>query len=434
MNAVDIIIKKRRGEPLSKKEIASLVSAYVKRKTPDYQMSAFLMACFVTPLTESETFYLTDAMLRSGVSIGLPGTDMPLIDKHSTGGVGDKISLILVPLMAACGVGMAMLSGRGLGHTGGTIDKLESIDGFDAALTPARFKRIVRTTGMAISGQTEKIAPADREVYALRDASGTVPSIGLITASILSKKLALRSDGIVFDVKCGNGAFMKTEKEARQLADSLLGICKRFERPARAVITAMSQPLGYHIGNYLEIVETILFLRGNQIDDLAEVTFSLGKQILDMAGIESNSKRAVSLMKDRLTSGAALDKFRQLVKACGGSVDLFDNPMEYHNPRASEIVPSPRSGYILSMDTELIGRAAATLGSGRTAKGEKVSRHSGIILYRKIGERVEKSEPLLALFADNRKKLAAGKALIQDAVRFGRSAPRARKTILKVIK
>ncbi|MCK4656008.1 MAG: hypothetical protein KAT85_03230, partial [candidate division Zixibacteria bacterium] len=220
----------------------------------------------------------------------------------------------------------------------------------------------------------------------------------------------------------------------RQLAESLLGICKRFERPARAVITAMSQPLGHHIGNYLEIVETILFLRGNQSEDLAEVTFTLGKQILDMAGIESNSKKSVSLMKDRLTSGAALDKFRQLVKACGGSIDLFDNPIAYHSPKASEIVPSPRSGYISSMDTELIGRAAVALGTGRTTKEEKVSRHAGIILYRKIGERVEKSEPLLALFADNRKKLAAGKALLQNAVSFGRSAPRGRKTILKVIK
>jgi pyrimidine-nucleoside phosphorylase len=434
MNAVEIIIKKRRGEPLSKKEIKSLVSAYVKRKIPDYQMSAFLMACFVTPLTENETFYLTDTMLRSGVTIGLPGAGRPVIDKHSTGGVGDKISLILVPLMAACGVGMAMLSGRGLGHTGGTVDKLGSIDGFNTALTPARFKRIVRTTGMAISGQTEKIAPADRDIYALRDATGTVPSIGLITASILSKKLALQSDGIVFDIKCGSGAFMKTDKEARQLADSLLGICKRFERPARVVITDMSQPLGYHIGNYLEVVETLHFLKGNQIDDLAEVTFALGKQILYMAGIESDSKKAVSLMKDRLTSGAALDKFRQLVKACGGSIDLFDNPIEYHNPKASEIVPSPRSGYLSSMETELIGRAAVALGAGRTTKEERVSRHAGIILYRKIGERVEKSEPLLALFADNRMKLAAGKALIQDAMRFSRSATRGRRTILKVVK
>jgi pyrimidine-nucleoside phosphorylase len=434
MNTVEIIIKKRRGEPLSKEEIESLASGFVRGKIPDYQMSAFLMACFVTPLTESEIFYLTDAMLRSGVTIDLPGTGRPVIDKHSTGGVGDKISLILVPLMAACGVGMAMLSGRGLGHTGGTIDKLESIDGFDTALTPAKFKRILRTTGMAISGQTEKIAPADRDIYALRDATGTVPSIGLITSSILSKKLALQSDGIVFDVKCGNGAFMKTENAARQLAESLLGICKRFERPARAVITAMSQPLGHHIGNYLEIVETILFLRGNQSEDLAEVTFTLGKQILDMAGIESNSKKSVSLMKDRLTSGAALDKFRQLVKACGGSIDLFDNPIAYHSPKASEIVPSPGSGYISSMDTELIGRAAVALGTGRTTKEEKVSRHAGIILYRKIGERVEKSEPLLALFADNRKKLAAGKALLQNAMRFGRSAPRERRTILKVIK
>jgi pyrimidine-nucleoside phosphorylase len=434
MNAVDIIIKKRRGEPLSKKEIASLVSAYVKKKIPDYQMSAFLMACFVAPLTQSETFYLTDAMLRSGVTIDLPGTDRPVIDKHSTGGVGDKTSLILVPLMAACGVGMAMLSGRGLGHTGGTIDKLESIDGFDTSLTPSKFKRIARATGMAISGQTEKIAPADRDIYALRNASGTVPSIGLITASILSKKLALQTDGIVFDVKCGNGAFMKTQKEAGQLADSLLGVCKRFERPARAVITDMSQPLGHYIGNYLETVETILFLKGNQAEDLAEVTFALGKQILDMAGIEPNSKKAVDLMKDRLTSGAALDKFRQLVKACGGSIDLFDNPIEHHIPKASEIVPSPRSCYISAMDTELIGRAAVALGAGRNTKEEKVSRHAGIILYRKIGERVEKSEPLLALFADNRKKLAAGKALLQDAVRFGRSAPRGRRTILEVIK
>lgn len=434
MNAVDIIIKKRRGEPLSEKEIEFLVSGYVKGKILDYQMSAFLMACFVAPLTESETFYLTDTMLRSGVTVGLPGTGRPVIDKHSTGGVGDKVSLILVPLMAACGVDMAMLSGRGLGHTGGTIDKLESIDGFNTALTPARFKRTVRTTGMAISGQTEKIAPADKAIYALRDATGTVPSIGLITASILSKKLALKSDGIVFDVKCGNGAFMKTENEARQLAESLLGICKRFERPARAVITDMSQPLGYHIGNYLEVVETLLFLRGSQIDDLAEVTFALGKQILDMAGIETNPKKAVSLMKDRLTSGAALDKFRQLVKACGGSIDLFDNPIEYHKPKASEIVLSPRSGYVSSMDTELIGRAAVALGAGRTTMGEKVSPHAGIILYRKIGERVEKSEPLLALFADNRKRLAAGKALLQGAMRFGRSAPRDRRTILKVIK
>jgi thymidine phosphorylase len=329
---------------------------------------------------------------------------------------------------------MAMLSEEGRRDDDGVIGKLESISGFDASLTHAGFRRVLKSAGMAVSSATERIAPVEKQIRALQRASGTVESVGLTAASILSRKLALRTDGIVFDIKCGNSALTRTEKEAKELAGCLLAVSRRLNRPARAVITSMSQPLGYHIGTYLEVVEAVLFLQGRQIDDIAAVTFALGAQILNMAEIERSRKRAVDLMKDRLTSGEALNRFRELVSACGGSVSMLDNPNEHHEPKASAIVLSPADGFISALDIGLIEEALAALGATRARAGGKSDPHAGVILYHKVGDKVEKSEPLMAVFADNRKKLAEGKTLLQSALQFGKSPPGRRRTVLRIVK
>ncbi|MBD3381338.1 MAG: thymidine phosphorylase, partial [candidate division Zixibacteria bacterium] len=350
MTALELIIKKRRGEALTKPEIEFLIDSYTAGRIPDYQLSSFLMASFLNGLDESETFYLTETMLNSGKSVTFDDALRPISDKHSTGGVGDKISLTLSPLMSALGYNIAMLSGRGLGHTGGTLDKLESIPGLNPFWTENQIKSRLKKTGIAISGQTRNIAPADGKIYALRDLTGTVESIPLITASILSKKLALKTDAIIFDIKVGSGAFMKTRKDATNLARSLLSVCRKFKRRAGCLLTDMSEPLGYQVGNYLEIMETAEFLKTGTPDDIREVTYRLGYEIIRFYNPVARKKAVYDKFDQAVSDGSALARMVEFVVAAGGRSDLLENPKAFFSPTARGYIKADKAGYLAEYD------------------------------------------------------------------------------------
>ncbi len=418
MLAADLISKKRDGEKLSQEEIKFLVDSYTSDKIPDYQFSAFLMAAFLIGLDTDETFWLTEAMLHSGNTIDFPKKLHPVYDKHSTGGVGDKISLTLSPLMASLGYNIAMLSGRGLGHTGGTLDKLESIPGLNPFWTKAQIKNRLGKCGIAISGQTDDIAPADKKIYALRDLTGTVESIPLITASILSKKLALKTDGIVFDIKVGSGAFMKTAKDAKRLSRSLLDVCKKFKRPAVCLLTDMSEPLGHYIGNYLEIIETVNFLKTGEPEDLRKVTFRLAFEIARMNEYRESKKRFYDRLMNAINSGTALKKFIDFVRISGGDFKLLSDPGSYHKPNSSGRIAALKSGYVASFDTELIGKASLVLGAGRMRIEDKIDPMAGIYIAKKIGQEIKKGEILFRLFGSSRKAVSEAKMMLSESYKI----------------
>lgn len=388
MNAAGIIARKRDGHQLSKLEIEYIIDSYMKGYVKDYQMSAFLMAVCLNGMTDDETTWLTEVMLDSGDKITFPEPGNIYVDKHSTGGVGDKVSLILAPLLASCGVKVPMLSGRGLGHTGGTLDKLESIPGFRTDLTLEEFRRGVKEVGCVISGQTETIAPADRMLYALRDVTATVESIPLITGSILSKKLAAGAKGIVFDVKCGNGAFMKDVDSARELALSLIRVAKLMGKKASALITDMSQPLGMAVGNILEVMECIDFLKGTWQDDLFDVTMETGAEMLLISGIADDRDRARKTLEAKLKDGSAFDKFQEMVEFQGGDISVLLLPEKA--PRAKIILEHKaiKDGYLRAFNAFQIGRSAIELGGGRLRKEDVVDPLVGFKFYKKIGDRV----------------------------------------------
>nr|AKQ03599.1 pyrimidine-nucleoside phosphorylase [uncultured candidate division Zixibacteria bacterium Rifle_16ft_4_minimus_38126] len=383
MLVTQLILKKREGGHLSESEIEQLVSGYTKGEIPDYQFSAFLMAAFLKGLDSKEIYYLTEAMLSSGKSVDLSRIAGPKIDKHSTGGVGDKVSLILAPLVAACGVTVPMIAGRGLGHTGGTLDKLESIPGYKTDLSLAKFTSVLEKIGLGIIGQTEEIAPADKKIYALRDVTATVDYIPFITASILSKKLAQGADGIVFDVKVGNGAFMKELSQARRLAQSLISIGRKFNKKSIAILTDMSEPLGEAVGNSLEVVEALEALKGKWKEDLKQVTYFLAAEMLIMAGRCKNHKESFGLLK----KAKVVEDYSRL-------------------PQVTcrlEVI-SKRDGYVKEIQTEQIGFLAIKLGAGRMKKEDQIDHSAGFLIKKKIGEAVKKSELLVELYTNDSSK------------------------------
>lgn len=415
MRVYDIIVKKRNGGTHTYEEIAEIVSGYAGGKVPDYQVSAWLMACFLNGLDREETFYLTKAMLLSGRSIDLSGLPGPKVDKHSTGGVGDKISLILAPAVAACGVFVPMMSGRGLGFTGGTLDKLESIPGFSVRLSDDRFFGVLQEAGYAMIGQSEDIAPADKLLYSLRDVTGTVESIPLITSSILSKKLAEGADAVVMDVKFGSGAFMKSKKDAEALASSLVDTAQKMGKRVICVLTSMDQPLGREVGNALEVEESIAALQGAGEPDVVEITAVLGGRMLLAAKAAESFGEGRDRIIEKLNSGEAYERFRMSVKLQGGDVDTVTDPSKLPKAGHKKDILSKKSGYVNAIGTEDIGTASVFIGAGRFKKEDRVDPAVGITVEKKIGDYVEKGEPLAVLHYNESAWLEKAEELIQNA-------------------
>ena len=427
----ELITTKRDGGELSEDEITFLVNGFTKGDIQDYQMSSFLMAAFINGLSDAETAALTRVMLHSGEIVKVPGLNRPLLDKHSTGGVGDKLSLTIAPLLASCGVAVGMFSGRGLGHTGGTLDKLESIPGMHVFHSRSEFARLLKKHHFAISGQTSTIAPADKKIYALRDATGTVESIPLIVASIMSKKLALKSDGILFDVKTGSGAFMKTKKRSQQLAEALLAVAKESTLPASAVITNMSQPTGRMIGNFLEIVETMDVLRGEGPADTVALTLALSAEMLLLAGVEKDATSARRALRRELKSGRAYESFLRYIVACGGQAKALEEPDRLIRRAHKSVVKSPRSGYIESMATDRLGYLAGRLGAGRSAVTDRVDPLAGIEMVVRVGSEVSAGEPLGTGYAQKQAKLAGFDRDFINCLTFSDQPPRPERLVLK---
>ena len=393
MRAVDIIRKKRDGQKLTPEEIKFFVDGFVKGTIPDYQMAAFLMAVYFRSMEFDEAVELTKVMMESGRTIDLSDIDKPKIDKHSTGGVGDKISLPLAPLVASCGVAVPMISGRALGHTGGTLDKLESIPGFRTDLSPEEFHDAVKNVGVAIIGQTEDIVPADKRMYALRDVTATVESIPLISSSIMSKKLAEGIDGLVLDVKTGSGAFMRRYEDAKELAITMVEIGKGMGRKVRALITNMDQPLGHAVGNAVEVKESVDVLLGKGPDDVRELTIELGAHMLVLAGIDKDIASAKGRLMQALSTGRAYKKWVEMVRNQGGDPDAILDP-KFVETKYVENVEAEFDGFIASFDTLQVGLAASILGAGRAKADDLIDHKVGIIVLKKVGQLVRKGEPV----------------------------------------
>ena len=392
MNPVWVIAKKRDGHQLSAGEIRDFLAGYVSGEIPDYQMSALAMAIYLCGMTTEETATLTESMLNSGIQLQWPDKCMPIVDKHSTGGIGDKVSIVLAPMLACCGLQVPMLSGRGLGATGGTLDKLESIPGFRTDLSVEELQRQVEQVGCVITGTTENLVPADRKLYALRDVTATVPSIPLITASIMSKKLAEGLDALVLDVKFGSGAFMKTIEDARALAKSMVATGERMGVATTALLTDMNQPLGRMIGNAVEIDESVAALQGNGPDDLMEVTLALGTEALVSAGVTKSKKEAHLQLEKTISSGEAYDKLAEMVKAQGGELDAARKVA----PKSA--ITATRSGYIRTIDAERIGQAVISMGGGRRQMGDVLDLSTGFEMQIRLGDLVEAGQPLASMF------------------------------------
>jgi len=415
MRPYDIIVKKRDGGEHRQEEIHFLINSYTKDEMPDYQMSAWLMAVFLNGLSEQETLHLTEAMLSSGTTLDLSSISGPKVDKHSTGGVGDKISLILAPAASACGVFVPMTSGRGLGFSGGTLDKLESIPGYTVNLSKEQFIDILNRVGFAMTGQTKDLAPADKKLYALRDVTGTVENISLITSSILSKKLAENADSIVFDVKFGSGAFMKTKQDAVKLASSLINVSKKMGKEAYCVLSSMDQPLGKAVGNWLEVVESIECLRGRGEEDLMELTAVLGGYMLIAGGIVASRTEGENRIRESIAGGEAFDRFLESVKAQGGDVEAVLHPERIEPARYTTDVTSRYDGYINRMQCDKIGSAAVLLGAGRFSKEDTIDPVTGIMLRKKIGDFVRKNETLAILHYNKSEYLQEALRLVEDS-------------------
>ena len=419
MRAVDIIRAKRDGEALSREAIESFVGGVTDGSWADYQSSALLMAVVLKGMNAVETGWLTDAMARSGERVTLDHISGIKVGKHSTGGVGDKVSIVLAPLVAACGVVVAKMSGRGLGHTGGTLDKLESIPGFRVALSLDEFKQMLAEVGCSLISQTETIAPADKKLYALRDVTATVESLPLIAASVMSKKLAEGSTALVLDVKCGRGAFMQRVADARALARAMVTIGTAANVRTEAFITRMDTPLGRAVGNSVEIAECIDLLSGRGPADLAELIVRLGSRRVLLGGKASTDDDAETMVRQALSSGAARDKLKQLIAWQGGDPAVVDDTGRLPQARHVHRFTATRSGYIQSMDALLIGRAAVALGAGRDKKGDDVDLSAGLLLHRKPGEPVASGEPILELRYNDDTRLPAAMALATQAVVIG---------------
>lgn len=432
MRIYDIISKKRDGYELSDEEIAFFVKGYVKNEIADYQASALLMAIYLNGMTDRETVTLTLEMAKSGDMLDLSAIDGIKVDKHSTGGVGDKTTLIVAPIVAALGCKVAKMSGRGLGHTGGTVDKLEAITGFNAALSPEEFIDTVNRTGICVVGQTGNLAPADKKLYALRDATATVGSIPLIASSIMSKKLAAGSDCIVLDVKYGSGAFMKTPEDAVLLAEKMVTIGKGAGKKVRAVISDMDTPLGKNIGNTLEVIEAVDILRSGTDSDLTKVCIALATNITVLAfGIDYTE--AEGKVRSVLSSGEAYGKFLEMVKAQGGDASLIENTDNFATAKHRKEVISPAGGYITATDAEKIGSASVVLGAGRVTKDDTIDYTAGIILQKKTGDIVKKGDVIAELFTNKEDTLDSAKELFLSAFSFSDELTKRKPLIYKVV-
>lgn len=400
MLMTDLIHQKRTGKALSDQEIEWMMHAYMQGDIPDYQMSAFLMAVCFQGMNERETLALTKAMYLSGETLDLSDVPGWKVDKHSTGGVGDKTTLVLAPLVASAGMNVAKMSGRGLGHIGGTLDKLESIPGFCIHLSEEAFKDQLRRIHVAIIGQSEKLAPADQRLYALRDVTDTVNAIPLIASSIMSKKLACQTDAILLDVKYGNGAFMPDRESARQLADTMIGIGEAFGRKVDAVLSSMDEPLGYAIGNVLEVKEALATLKGRGPKDLTTLCLHEGARLLSMCEMGMTEKMAYRLLSEKLLSGEAFDIFRQMVAFQGGDIEYIDHPDRFAKTRYQIHLKTRTDGCIQSINSYQLGLAAMHLGAGRQTKEDTIDPDVGLVLKAKIGDHVKKGEPLLTIYAN----------------------------------
>jgi pyrimidine-nucleoside phosphorylase len=412
VRAIDVIRKKRDGQELSRAEIEYLVRAYTSGEIPDYQVSAWLMAVILRGLTRAETSVLTDAMLHSGDVLDLSEFPAKKVDKHSTGGVGDKTSLVLAPLVAAGGLIVPMISGRGLGHTGGTLDKLESIPGFNVNLSIPEFRNVLKTCGCAMIGQTSEIAPADRKLYALRDVTGTVESPYLICASIMSKKLAEGIDALVLDVKTGSGAFMKKEEDAVFLAELMVETGERMGKSVVALITNMDQPLGLKVGNSLEVAEVIDVLRGNGPDDLKGLCLELGGWMFHLGGVDGTVAQGRHRAEQLIVSGKALEKFRQMVALQGGDVRVLDDPDKLPRAKYARDVRSPKDGYLTAMDCEAVGTACVVLGGGREKKEDSVDPAVGVVLHHKVGDWITTGEPIFTVHHNSEERGSSAQEML----------------------
>lgn len=433
MRPYDIIKKKREGHSFTREELSSFLTDYLKGKIPDYQVSAFLMAVFFNGMSPEETAYLTEVMLSSGSVLDLSDIPVPKVDKHSTGGVGDKVSLVLTPLIASAGVIVPMMSGRGLGHTGGTLDKLESIPGFKTKLTIKEFKEILSEIGCAMIGFSEEIVPLDRRLYALRDVTATVESTPLITSSIMSKKLSEGIQGLVLDVKVGSGAFMKDLKSARTLAKNMVEIGNSFGVKTIAAITDMNEPLGMAVGNSLEVVESIDALKGRGPEDLMEVTLYLGALMLKVAGIEKNIETGKERLMQLIENGSALEKFKKMVQLQGGNPKILERPKLLPYSCLSIDIFSKKKGYIQSMDAEAVGTVAMILGAGRERIDSTIDPAAGIFLKKKVADFVEKNEALCSFCTSDETVVRKAEEIFLDALTFGEKPPEKRKMIIEVI-
>ncbi|HEY4602561.1 MAG TPA: pyrimidine-nucleoside phosphorylase [Cerasibacillus sp.] len=401
MRMYDIIEKKRDGLTLSEEEIRYFIQGYTEGSIPDYQVSALLMAIYFEGMNQTELAYLTKAMVDSGDTIDLSAIDGIKVDKHSTGGVGDTTTLILAPLVASIGVPVAKMSGRGLGHTGGTLDKLEAIPGFHIEISRDEFIELVNRNKVAVIGQTGNLTPADKKIYSLRDVTATVNSIPLIASSIMSKKIAAGSDAIVLDVKTGQGAFMKQVSEAEELAKAMVAIGKKTSRKTIAVISDMNQPLGYAVGNALEVKEAIETLQGKGPKDLTELCLTLGSHMVVLSGVIENEAEAKAKLEENLHNGKAFETFKLFLEAQGGNAEVADKPERLPQAKYKIDIPAKKSGTVAKIITDDIGTIAMTLGAGRQTKEDEIDLAVGIVLHKKIGDSVKVGEPLVTIHTNN---------------------------------
>ncbi len=433
MNTVEIIRKKRDKEKLTRDEISFLIKSVTKNKIPNYQFSAFLMAGYLNGFDKDETAALTFEMLHSGKVLDLSQIIGIKVDKHSTGGVGDKTSLIIAPIAAAAGVVVPMISGRGLGHTGGTLDKLESIPGFRTDLNIQRFKTVLQKHGVSLIGQTKEIAPADKIIYALRDVTATVESIPFITGSIMSKKLAEGTDALVFDVKTGNGAFMQTLKRSRELALSLNNTAKSFNKKVITFITDMNQPLGNFVGNWFEVYESIKILQGENVHDLLELSLNLSGAMIFMGGKADSLDEGIEKSKELIKSGKAFDIFVKLVKAHGGDVAFIKNPEAYPKSKFSNDIIAEETGFLSEVDTYRVGVCASELGAGRLTMEDKIDPKAGIVVHKKIGDNVNKGDKVASIFTDRKNKINEISTKLCNAFKITSKKVKRNKLIYEII-
>lgn len=422
MRMFDIITKKKQGGELTREEISFFVSGYTDGKIPDYQISSLLMAICIKGMSEEETNALTEAIRASGDTVDLSEFGSLTADKHSTGGVGDKTTLIVAPIAASLGCKVAKMSGRGLGHTGGTVDKLESIPGYEVSLSPEDFRAQVHKVGIAVISQSGNLTPADKKLYALRDVTATIDSIPLISSSIMGKKLASGASSIVLDVKCGSGAFLKTPDEAKALADCMVKIGRAYGRSTAALITNMDIPLGLAVGNALEVKEAIATLRGEGPEDLTEICTSLAAAMA-MSVLDLSFEESKKLARDAIKSGAALKKFSEWITAQGATADVAENEDTLPRAKYSREVIAERDGYISAMDAELIGRAAMTLGAGRATKEDEIDYGAGIVLEKKMPDKLSRGDLIATLYSSDEGKFEGAESLLLSAITLSDEIP-----------